>query len=108
MLAQKALQDKNVHAMIIFGLSVKIGVFPSKVPVSGLKIRRQCCFATFGSFLAILGNRHLNVCRGMPRNLAWKTGQKRLKNVVFKGFFADFSTKSFVFSRVAAECRGIL
>ena len=41
MLAQKALQDKNMHAMKIFGLSVKIGVFPSKVPVSGLKIRRQ-------------------------------------------------------------------
>ena len=28
MLAQKALQDKNVHALKIFGLSVKIGVFP--------------------------------------------------------------------------------
>ena len=105
MLVQKALQDKIVHTMKIFDLSVKIGVFPSKVPVSGLKIRRQCCFATFGSFLAILaknGPAQLfffdfpppqSPFERLPRNAAefglenWpKTPQKRR----FQGFFRRF------------------
>ena len=36
--AQKALQDKNVHAMKMFGLFVR-SVFSSKFRVSGLKVR---------------------------------------------------------------------